>query len=831
MSIPWYTIFGPNSWPGVKISTGNKRVDGTYYNLLSNNNVQLSASGVMWLAAGHSIRMITPGYVDASGIRAHTLLFGETKRINEDGEIIPTYSGNIGSLVYKTSDHDLAGIPGNELIYDASLNKMTMPAKDIGILYVGKGDIDEEAGESPTKELSSFNEVVPEPTRIILNDDGTSSTIPSKITFGTHAIFADGISIYPNLDSYKGSVLTHMGSGEKAEWAAAPYLKADGVTWYRFPKRPVYFDNDRIIFYVDKPKWAQDWKDSPDIDKLTEEFGTGEDTVELITLKERIVTYVKLATTILYGVSDVQTQEGPDLLSPLEQFFTTTTFMDPDNDDPEAKPVPGIAVKICSPSPWANNTTSRTNENGYAFSVTKGGYLGMQLGPNATGPYNCIQSDVTNSPFKFKPSTLNNISIRPYINTGFNLLGEDIDFSVYGLYKTRYYNYEPDVFDLDDSQTPVGLVPAFRIDANIPNAASGTVESGVYYVKYLDRARLNPSGWSYDTKPKIMINTSGAYNIASLATGIDTGLSMYADLTVSGITYSNQIIADRIYFNPKPNEDNTSEYVANSLLTIDRSGKIISRIPRQNPTIPAAPSGLRLDPGHTNGLGNTEVSITWQQPYDGRSTIVDYMIEFSTNDGSTWTAIPNNLYSVDRASPITTSATIVGLSPLTNYQLRVAAQNSVGVGDFSLPSDNIVAGSEVPKRPSNLLADRVFDETLYSNVTLTWETPHTGADSILGYLIEESVDGGATWQYYNLPSALISQTYEFISGTESRLDYIYRVSAWNSYGQSAFSYVYVQSNLIDEIDPEEAALEEERANDVLSNWDFGVVLFTGVCIT
>lgn len=829
MSTPWYTIFGPRSWPGVEINTGNKKIDAVYYNLLSDNNVQLAASGVMWLVAGTGIRMITPGYVDVSGIRAHTMLFKEAKRINASGQVIPTYSGSIGAIAYKYDDHTLEGIANDELVYNSGLGKLTMPSKEIGMLYVARGDVDE--GQPATKELSSFPDLIPVPTKIIPNPGGGPPTIiPSYLTCSTHAIFESGVSIYPNLDSYKGSILTHMGSGNKAEWSAAPYLKADGASWNRFPKRPIFIDGDRIIFYKNKPTWAQDWVDSPSIEKLKEEYGIGEDTIELITLKTREITHVKFATTVRYGLGDVQTEEGPDLITPLESLFSTATFIDPDETDPDAPAPEGFAVKICSPAPWAGNT-SKSNVNGYAFSVTKGAYLSMQLSPDATDRFNCLPN-IANSPFRFKPSTSNNISIRPSINTGFNLLAENIDFMIFGQTRTQFNNYEETLFDLDDSLTPTGLIPAFRVDANIPNAASGTVESGVYYVKYLDRARLNPSGWDYDNNPKVMINTKSAYQIASLATGVNIGLGLYADLTVSGITYSNQIITDKLFLNPKPSNDNSSVYIANSLLTIDRSGRVISRVPRQNPTVPSAPSGVRLDPGHTNGIGNTELSLVWSAPInDGRSSLIDYIIEFSSNNGDTWTELPNNLYSIDRASDTTPLATIVGLSPLITYQFRVAAQNGIGVGDFSASSAGMIPGSQVPKRPDNFIANRVFDETLYSNIYLGWDTPQSGADSILGYVIEESTDGGLTWQYYNLPTALISSNSELISGTESAVDYIYRISAWNSYGQSAFSYVYVQGNLVDEIDPEEAARLEERQNDVLSNWDFGTVLFTGVCPT
>jgi len=830
MSTPWYTIFGPRSWPGVEINTGNKKIDAIYYNLLSNNNVQLAASGVMWLVAGTGIRMITPGYVDASGFRAHTMLFKEAKRINNSGQVIPTYDGAVGSITYKKDDHTLAGVPN--MVFNTGLNKLTMPSNELGVLYVSSGN-SVATDAPPTKEIASFPEIVLNPPKTVPQGEGLPPlVIPGSIEMGAETIFKNGIAIHPNLDGYKDSILTHMGAGVPSEWMPAEYLKADGATWTRFAKRPVMVTGNRIIFYTDKPKWGLAWKDSPTVEILEKEFGLT-DTIELVSSDTRKSTYIKLATTTRYVVDEVNTPDGVDVQTPLTQLFIgNETIVDPDDESLATGAKPrihsnGIAVQYCS----GDGADIPEQGNAYAFSVTKGAYLSMQLGSDAKGRFACAGPSA-NSPFKFKPSSSNNISIRPKIDTGFNLLAEDIDFSIYGQFKTLYNNYEASVFDLDNRLNPTGLVPAFRIDSNVPNAASGTIESGVYYVKYLDRARLNPSGWSYDTQPKVMINSKTAYQIASLATGVNSGVGLYADLTVSGITYSNQIVADKIFLNPRPLQNNSSEYIANSLLTLDRSGRVISRVPRQNPTVPSSPSGVRLDPGHTNGIGNTELSLIWLPPInDGRSAIIDYILEFSTNSGDTWTALPNNIYGVDRASSTTLSATVVGLSPLIAYQFRVAAQNEIGVGNFSEASSSITPGSQVPKKPNNLIASRVFDETLYSAITLTWETPQAGADDVLGYVIEESVDGGLTWQYYNLPSVLISSNSELISGTESNIDYVYRVSAWNSYGQSAFAYVYVQSNLIDEVDPEEEAREEERRNDVLSNWDFGIVLFTGVCPT
>ena len=842
MSALWYTIFGPKTWPGVRIKTGNKKIDGTYYNVLGDKNVQFAASGVMWLVAGSGIRMISPGYVDASGIRTTQLLYQNLNKIDATGGIIPNYNGAPGALLYKVNDSTIAGVPGAELVFNTGLGKLTMPSKELGVLFVSSGNLE---NTPPTKEIGSFPGLTLEPQRTIPQPEGQPPIIiPPKIKASVPVYITDDLNIYPNLDSFSGSILTHMGKDNPAEWLAAPYLKAEGVTWTRLPKRPVMIEGDRMIFYKNRPKWAQDWAGNPDISILEKEFGLY-DTVQVITTTQNYL-YLKQATNVQYTGDETNTPEGVDVETPLTSIYTDNVeFFDPLDETPIAdrKPVKGIAVKACYGDFTAlDELTGGTVKdskfigkpsiptNGYAFSITKGGYFAMQLGRDAKDKFGC--TNVSSSPLKFKPSPAVNISIRPDTNTCFNMLGDNIDFVIYGERKTLYNNYDESLHKLDKSLTPTGLIPAFKVDAYVPSSASGTVESGVFYTKFIDRARVTPTGWSYDLNPKILINTNKPYIIGSLPTGVDNGrIYTYADVTISGLTYTNQLVVDKIFLNPKPLSTNSGVYIANSLLTLDRSGRIISRVPRTNPTAASKPTGVRLDPD--SGPGNSELSIVWRKPdNDGRSTIIDYKLEFSTNDGDTWTEIPNNQYTIHKPSGLVfTGATIEGLLPLLDYKFRVAATNGIGTGEFSDASDTLSPGDRVPKKPFNLQASRFFTEELYSDITLTWEQPQSGASDILGYVIEESQDKGVSWLYHNTPTALLTETSEVISGTESAIDYLYRLSAWSSEGKSAFAYVFVPGNTIIEVDPEEAALEQEKKDDVLSNWDFGLISLTGVCPT
>jgi len=820
MSNQWYTIFGPKDWAGVSINTGNKKIDGKYYNVLGDKNIQLSASGTMFLVGGTGIQLISEGYVDVSGLRAKQLFYQDTIKIDIKGNPIPAYPGLDGSLIYRSGDNALASIPNGHLVYNTGLNALTMPIQSYGPLYVGSGNID----NPDTHEVKSFPNIQYDPA-IKLGD----VDIPATVTINAFTKLTEGIQIYPNFEGYKGNILTHMGADQPAQWSPAVYLNADGVLWHRYSKRPVKVEDGRIIFYINKPSWADGSVSSTILTQeiLESEFGKGFDTIELVRNDTKETVYVKFAAEVRYGVE----QDVIDLITPLKDLYDQVDFIDPDGN-PDTT-VQGFSIKICTPKPWADGQSYLGN--GYAFSVTKGAYMDMQLGRTAKDKYSCIQENLETSLLKFKPSTSNTISIRPNVYTAFNMLAENIDFIVYGERKTKYGNYDENIFGLNEHNIPTGLIPAFKIDANIPDAASGSPASGVNFIKYLDRAKLNPSGWNYDTRSKISINSSGSYVVSSLATGTWTEgaatitgyIYDYADLTVNRTTYSPNIIAEDIYLVPKPSTDNSGKYISNALLTIDKSGKIVSRVPKSNPTAPGKPYGIVLDQD-SNGIGNGELSIVWHAPEnDGNSNIINYNIQFSTNNGTTWTNIQSP-YSVDRATPSSTRATIKGLSASTSYIFQIAAQNLIGIGDYSDPSDSLSPGSTVPKAPYNLLSSREFDDTIYSDVSLSWDAGQNGSGPILGYRIEESIDSGISWQNYNDVNHLISSTYEVINGTESNINYNYRISAYNSYGQSAYAYIYVSGNLIPEDDPEVIAQKE---NDLLSNWDFGSILFTGVCPT
>ena len=77
--------------------------------------------------------------------------------------------------------------------------------------------------------------------------------------------------------------------------------------------------------------------------------------------------------------------------------------------------------------------------------------------------------------------------------------------------------------------------------------------------------------------------------------------------------------------------------------------------------------------------------VTWTAPSSGTSSISDYVIQFSADNG-TWTTFNDG-------TRTTTNATVTGLSNGTSYRFRVAAVTSVGTGTYSSASSAVTPGS------------------------------------------------------------------------------------------------------------------------------------------
>jgi hypothetical protein len=96
------------------------------------------------------------------------------------------------------------------------------------------------------------------------------------------------------------------------------------------------------------------------------------------------------------------------------------------------------------------------------------------------------------------------------------------------------------------------------------------------------------------------------------------------------------------------------------------------------PTVPGAPTPV---------AGEGEVSLTWAAPTGG-STPTDYVVQYSSNGGSTWTTFADG-------TSTATSATVTGLTNGTEYIFRIQAVNAFGEGPFGSASAGVTPVNNV----------------------------------------------------------------------------------------------------------------------------------------
>jgi titin len=108
------------------------------------------------------------------------------------------------------------------------------------------------------------------------------------------------------------------------------------------------------------------------------------------------------------------------------------------------------------------------------------------------------------------------------------------------------------------------------------------------------------------------------------------------------------------------------------------SGVLSASDSRWDLFLPPAPTGL------TATAGNAQASLAWTAPTGviAQAPVSDYVVQFSSNSGSSWTTFADG-------TSTSTSATVTGLTNGTAYVFRVAAVNAVGVGAYTAASSAV----------------------------------------------------------------------------------------------------------------------------------------------
>ncbi|HVA54168.1 MAG TPA: fibronectin type III domain-containing protein, partial [Acidimicrobiales bacterium] len=182
---------------------------------------------------------------------------------------------------------------------------------------------------------------------------------------------------------------------------------------------------------------------------------------------------------------------------------------------------------------------------------------------------------------------------------------------------------------------------------------------------------------------------------------------------------------------------------------------------------PGAPSGVIA----TRSDGQTKVS--WTPPSDvGSSSIISYTIQYSSNDGTTWTTATTVAAG--------TSDVVTGLTNGTSYVFEVAATNAAGTGAYSALSAAVTSAT-TPGAPTSVTAA----STAGGRSEVTWIDPTSdGGTAITSYTVQYSSNEGTTW---TTATTVATGTSDVVTGLTNGTSYVFEVAATNATGTGAYS--------------------------------------------
>ena len=199
-------------------------------------------------------------------------------------------------------------------------------------------------------------------------------------------------------------------------------------------------------------------------------------------------------------------------------------------------------------------------------------------------------------------------------------------------------------------------------------------------------------------------------------------------------------------------------------------------------TVPGAPRSLDVQPSATGRL-----TVSWEAPAsNGGSDITGYTVQWKESSNSWDTAAD-----VSSATTTETSYTITGLSPGTEYTIRVLATNLVGNGPASAEesatteaqTSQVVADDE-PTQPVPATPDQPTGRALWAGlVDVEWnEVPDTDSYEVQYFYI---------WRWIDLPGEGIDISFygagAVVKDLATYRSNYFRVRARNSAGASEWS--------------------------------------------
>uniref|UniRef100_A0A673JCI7 Titin n=1 Tax=Sinocyclocheilus rhinocerous TaxID=307959 RepID=A0A673JCI7_9TELE len=223
---------------------------------------------------------------------------------------------------------------------------------------------------------------------------------------------------------------------------------------------------------------------------------------------------------------------------------------------------------------------------------------------------------------------------------------------------------------------------------------------------------------------------------------------------------------------------------------------------------PGQPTG----PIKVNEVSNNSVSISWEPPDDGGSSVIGYHLESKERTSIIWTKLNKTLIT-------DTVFKICNLEEGIGYEFRVYAENIVGIGRASKVSESFVARDpcDPPGTPEAVGISK-------DHIKIQWTKPqYDGGSKVTGYIVERRDLPEGRWMRANFTNVIEK---EFtITGLTVNNQYEFRVIARNAVG--VFSEPSDSTGPITatyEIEPPSVSMDPKYKDVIVVNAGANIVL-------
>ena len=181
------------------------------------------------------------------------------------------------------------------------------------------------------------------------------------------------------------------------------------------------------------------------------------------------------------------------------------------------------------------------------------------------------------------------------------------------------------------------------------------------------------------------------------------------------------------------------------------------------------------------------ITVSWASPADdGGSDITGYMVQrgyMDADDMMMWMDVDPAHMGMDMMYMD------MGLMAETTYYYRVAAMNSIGMGEYSdgmAMATTMMAPQMEPGMPMNVMAEA----TSHDMITVSWASPaDDGGSDITGYMVQRGyMDADDMMMWMDVDPAHMGMDMMYMDmGLMAETTYYYRVAAMNSIGMGEYS--------------------------------------------